>query len=196
MKYGAVLPAAVLAFATGGTAQAARVVEYPKNEATWKAWATEQGVQLKEALPAASKIRLSLSKSLDHEVIRAGIACSAWRIENPMTQLVEKTFADWDMLVNDGAPAADVFIDFASTISRCISTGEMKATCVTRVTLKGSVRQGSQSPVPISVAIESPTRGIGVCAGLTRGIGLVARNATFAFIEKVDQTLRPSTIQQ
>lgn len=183
--------AIAVGLAASNSANATRTIEYPTDAATWTAWAAEQDVPL--AQPKARtdrRIRLDVKPAVDHDVIRVGIICSVWDIENPMAKLVQSMFgasASDPRSTDAGLPV--VSVESATTVSRCIGTGELKSTCITRVTLKGSVESPGAPVLPLAVTVELPTRGVGVCAGLTRGIALVSRNAVRAFIDKVDQSL-------
>ena len=61
----------------------------------------------------------------------------------------------------------------------------MKTTCITRVSIDGSaVRQGEE-PRAFHVEREEAAKGVGVCAGLTRGIGLISRDAASALVRQL-----------
>ena len=175
----AAIPAAALA---------ERIVDYGIDEATAAKNAAEQGLPL-APLPVrgTTHVALAVAPAVDHEVLRVGIACSAWTVRNPMSTLLRRVFAGWD---RDGAPAAAagpgvdtlVTIDRAATLSRCVASGELTTNCITRVTIDGTVVRGGGAPAPLHIEREETTRGIGACAGLTRGIGLVSRDAAIAAI--------------
>jgi hypothetical protein len=183
------LIAAVLAVPTAAAA-AERVVDYSIDEATAAAHALEQGVPLTPA-PHRGPAHLAVvvAPEVDHEVIRAGIACGAWKIRNPLSVEVRRFASALD---RDGAAAGGwaasvdllVKIDRAATLSRCVSTGELKSACIYRVTIVGSVTDRTGTDRSLRIEREAVAKGVGICAGLTRGIGLVSRSATAAFFEE------------
>ncbi len=172
------------------TAAAERVVDYSIDEATAAAHAAEQGVPL-SSMPERSPARVAvvIAPEVDHDVIRAGIACGAWKIRNPLSVEVQRVASAMD---RDGAAAQGmaasvdllVKVDRAATLSRCVSTGEMKSACIYRVTIVGSVKDRNGVERPLRIEREFVAKGVGICAGLTRGIGLVGRSATAAFFEE------------
>lgn len=179
----------VVALSVPVAAGAERVVDHGIDDAKAAQDAVEQGVPLTPT-PARGPFHIALETmpDVDHEVIRAGIACGAWKIRNPLSLLVRRFAVAWD---REGAPAdaiapsVDLLLKVtrASTLSRCISTGEMKSSCIYRVTINGSVMTRDGAVHPIRAEQESAAKGIGVCAGLTRGIALVSRAATAALIK-------------
>lgn len=191
-----VLGFAVVVVATSlpTSAGADRVVNYAIDETAAAHDAAEQGVAL-APLPARgpTHIAVEIAPSVDHQVLRVGISCSAWKVQNPMTGLLQRFLTAWD---RGGAPAPSlgpsvglvVKIERAATLSRCVSTGEMKSTCITRVSIDGSTARPGEEPRPFHVEREEAAKGVGVCAGLTRGIGLVSRQAASALIGYLDQS--------
>ncbi|MEG3126005.1 hypothetical protein [Sphingomonas sp. GB1N7] len=183
------LIAAALVAPTAATA-AERIVDYSIDEATAAAHALEQGVPL-TPVPrrGLAHVAVVVAPEVDHEVIRAGIACGAWKIRNPLSVEVRRFASALD---RDGAAAEGsavsfdllVKVDRAATLSRCVSTGEMKSACIYRVTIVGSVKGQTGVERPLRIEREAVAKGVGICAGLTRGIGLVGRSATAAFFEE------------
>ncbi len=173
-------------------AAAERLVDYTIDETTAASQAAEQGVPL-APLPARSRshVALEIAPAADHAVTRVGIACSAWKVQNPMSILLKRMFAAWD---REGAPLSvpdqradlTVRVERAATVSRCIATGEMKSSCITRVSIDGSAARLGETAKPFRVEKEEITKGVGVCAGLTRGIGLVSRAAASALLTQLD----------
>ena len=186
---------AVILAGLASPALSRRTIDYTINEATWTEWAAEQGTPL-APLPARSKKKVSLmiAPSVDHPVTRTGIICSLWKVDNPVGALVSSMVETWaDDLPTGGDPAVSVVrVDNASTVSRCVSTGELKSVCITRVSLKGSVTSPDGTVTPIVTSIEEPTKAIGACAGLTRGLALVSRAAVRAFIDQTDKAILPA----
>lgn len=184
------LMGAVALTSIGAPADAKRVVDYMEAKASWQAWEAEQGVDpIAVPTPREGNVDLAFAPGIDHQVIRGGIGCSAWTVDNPVSQLIRDMVADWShgRGFNPSAPAISLRIERASTFSRCVQTGEMKTTCVTRVTIDATVAS-SGTNTPIQAEIELPTRGIGACAGLTRGIAVISRAAVAQLLAKVEQT--------
>ncbi len=164
-------------------AHAERLVDYTIDEATAAQYAAEQGVAL-APLPArgALHIALRIDPAVDHQVLRVGVACSAWKVRNPLSAMIGKAMAAWD---RGGTPAsafdqpADLKVSIvrAATLSRCVFIGEMKTTCITRVSIDGTAARAGEAAKAFHVEREEPAKGIGACAGLTRGIGLISRQA-------------------
>jgi hypothetical protein len=183
------LIAAALATPTA-VAAAERVVDYSINEATAAAHALEQGVPL--APPphrGSAHVAVIIAPEVDHEVIRAGIACGAWKIRNPISVELRRFASALDRdgsAVEGSAAPVDLLVkvDRAATLSRCVSTGEMKSACIYRVTIVGSVKDRTGSERPLRIEHEAVAKGVGICAGLTRGIGIVGRSATAAFFDE------------
>ena len=108
-------------------------------------------------------------------------------MQHPVTALLQRFLAAWD---RDGAPASSagpsvalfVKIERAPTLSRCVSTSEMRSTCITRVSIDGSTTRPGYEPRPFHLEQEDAAKGVGVGvgAGLRRGIGLVSRQAAGA----------------
>ena len=186
--------AAMIAMVVPATAWADRVVDYTIDEATAAHDAIEQGVPL-APVPARgdAHVAVQIAPEVDHQVVRVGIFCSAWKVQNPISILIQRFLAAWD---RDGAPSSSpsgpadllVKVDRASTLSRCVGTGELKTTCITRVSIDGSIARKSEAARAFHVEREEATKGIGACAGLTRGIALVSRDAASALIGQLGGT--------
>lgn len=174
-------------------APAARIVPYPIDETTLLKDGAEQGLVPSPAPPKAAKpIALQLAPDLDHEVMRVGIVCSAWKVQNPISSLIRDMVAaqNPDGPIKDiGATknAISVTVKRAGTLSRCVSTGDLSGDCITRVSIDASVSvDGTAEPHQIHAEVEKNTRSIGMCAGLTRGIGLVSRETVIQLIAKAE----------
>jgi hypothetical protein len=192
-KLALVLSAACLA-TTPVAAKAERIVNYAIDDAKARQEAEEQGVPF-TPLPqhGARHIAAEVAPGVDHEVIRVGITCSAWSVRNPISTLLKQFLAAWD---RDGRPDSDparpadltLRIDRAATVSRCVNTAEMQATCITRVSIDGISTVNGGAPQPIHVEREMATKGVGVCAGLARGVGAVSRQAVSDLIDRLAAT--------
>jgi len=187
MRY-ATLGLALLAAAS--PAYAARTVVYPIDPATIEKDAVEQGLTASPAPPRGThQLTLKMAPTVDHEVVRAGIMCGVWTVDNPIRALITAmaTEHDPDGKLDPIVPAGlTVEIDRASTLSRCVSNGEMSAMCITRVAIAGSVTADGGTPRALHVEVEKTAKQVGACAGLTRGIGLISREAVIALLAEVD----------
>jgi hypothetical protein len=182
------LPTAALGLAlcAAQPAEARRTVDYGVDDATLAAWAQEQGVAAPAPVqPAAHTITLELAPGLDHEVVRGGIFCSAWTVDNPVTALLKRSVAASGPPATAARPPLTLRVDRAATLSRCVQIAELRGRCITRVTFAGTVMQDGRTR-PVHAEIERATNSIGACAGLTRGIALVSREAALELIAKAD----------
>ncbi|WP_404713398.1 hypothetical protein [Sphingomonas sp. MMS24-J13] len=183
---------AVAALVIAAPVSAARIVAYPIDDATVLKDGGEQGLTPSRTPAKGTKqIALQLAPDLDHEVMRVGIACSAWKVQNPIGALIRDMLAahDPDGRIDNGSPATaiSVAVKHAGTLSRCVTSGDLSGTCITRVSIDASLSDGAgANPRPIHVEVEQSTRSIGVCAGLTRGIGLISREAVIKLITAID----------
>lgn len=181
----------LLAAAIAGCASAAnarRTVDYAVDDTVLAQWAAEQKTSLAPQPERGSRnFTLTLAPGTDHEVVRGGIFCSAWTVDNPISRLLETVFArrDADGRLDTPADIA-VAITRAATFTRCVQIGELKGACITRVSIDGTAVSPGGAQVPIRVAIERPTELIGACAGLTRGIALVSRAAAMAALAQAE----------
>ena len=98
--------AAVAAASLSSAARADRVVDYTIDETIAARDAAEQGVAL-APLPTrgTTHIAVQIAPGVDHTVLRAGILCSAWKVHNPISTLLQRFLTVWD---RDGAPASSL----------------------------------------------------------------------------------------
>lgn len=186
-----VLGVALLA-GLAGSAEARRTVDYGAAKTAWAQWEAEQGVEsVRTPKPRGAPVQLTFAPGIDHEVLRGGIGCSAWTVDNPISQLVRDMVADWSQpgVAVDAAAATPLAIhmDRASTFTRCVQTAEIKVTCITRVRLEASVGSDAARR-PVKAEVELPTRGLGACAGLTRGIAVISRAAVSQLLDAVGES--------
>lgn len=170
--------------------EAKRVADYSVSDAELVKWGQEQNINPLSALPtkSANNVALEITPSVDHQVVRGGNFCSAWKIDNPISQIIRSIAAQWD---SDGALASPgagsditLRVDQARTFSRCVGTGELVGTCITRVSIDGSVTTGSaKEPRPVNVEVEFGGKMSGFCAGIAKGTAAVSREAVIAFIK-------------
>ena len=96
----------------------------------------------------AHALRLELATALDHEVTRVGIVCSAWTVDNPISQLLTRMVPGSATAAMDRPAELTLRVEHAATLSRCFQVAELKARCLTRVTLDGNaVIGGAARPV-------------------------------------------------
>jgi len=177
---------AFAALAAAQPAEARRTVDYSVDDATLGGWADEQGMAPLTPAPAPTHaIRLELAPGLDHQVTRVGIVCSAWTVDNPISNLLTRMVPGSATAAMDDSAGLTLRVEHAATLSRCFQVAELKARCITRVTLDGNVTKGNEVR-PVKAEIERATNSVGACAGLTRGIALVSRDAVIALIAKAD----------
>jgi hypothetical protein len=179
---------AVIALASPASAK--RVADYSVSDAEILKWGQEQKLSPLSELPQKSSynIALEMAPGVDHQVVRGGVYCSAWKIDNPVSQLFRSVVTNWD---SDGAlaapgSAADVTlrVDQARTFSRCVGTGELVGTCITRVSIDGSVLEASGKETrPVNVEVELAGKMGGFCGGIAQGTAAVSREAVIAFIK-------------
>jgi hypothetical protein len=176
-----------IAFAS--PSEAKRVADYSVSDAELIKWGQEQNINPLSALPtkSANNVGLEIAPSVDHQVVRGGVLCSAWKIDNPISQIIRSIATQWDSdgtLATPGA-GADVTlrIDQARTLSRCVGTGELVGTCITRVSIDGSVVGSGKEPRPVNVEVEFGGKLSGFCAGIAKGTATVSREAVIAFIK-------------
>lgn len=176
---------AAIAILAATPAAAVRVVDYTADDATVSKWAVEQGVALAD-WPARSTttVAVEFAPGVDHDVVSAGIGCSAYKIANPITQLIRRGAAAWGTEATAANAALLIRVDRAATLSRCVTTGELKGSCIYRVTLVGTATSRApgapEAGTPFRYVTEKQARAVGACAGLTRGIHLVSREAVAA----------------
>jgi len=171
---------------------AKRTVDYSVDDATLHKWAEEQ--ELTPLMPNPNKsihhIALDFSPGVDHEVVRGGLACSAWTIDNPISLSITAAITRWDregrLATPTETPDLKVHIERASTLTRCVGTGELKSTCLSRVSIGALLTVGTTPTQSVHVTIERPTKAVGACAGLTRGIALVSREAAIALLAAIE----------
>lgn len=183
------LGSAIAALMCAGPAVAKRVADYSVGDAQLMQWGLELSLNPIAALPTKSShnVALEIAPGVDHEAIRGGIYCSAWRVENPIAQLIGNVASQWDGdgKLASGAEIADVRlkVDRASTLTRCVGSGELAAICITRVAIEAQVTEvSSQTSRPVRVSIERSGPLKGLCAGLARSVAVVSRETVIALI--------------
>lgn len=184
----------VLAAAAVAAPAAARTADYARSDAQFAEDAAALNVGELAAMPQRGELQVMIegAASLDHQLKILTIACKAWRVDNPLSQMVAKALGSWD---RDGqltaavdAPLVRFKADGAFSTMRCVEVAELKARCITRTAINGTAtveRQGSVSAAkPISVAVEHE-QNIGACGGLSRGTALSGREASIRLVEQL-----------
>ncbi len=188
---------AVAALAVAQPVAAKRIVDYSVDEAAVAAWSVEQGVPV-APWPAKTErtFALGLPPTLDHDVVFAGMYCSAWSLNNPISRLIRVGFEHWGNVAPSSLKVLNqsvINIKNASTFMRCVGTGEFKAICLTRVTIDADVAASETAPVrSVHVSVEKAAKASGVCAGLTRGVALISRAAVVELMASVDRESQPA----
>jgi len=177
------------------TPAAARTVDYSRTEAQFREDATAIGAPTPAPAGAKSEVDVVLedAEKLDHRLMILGISCSAWRVDNPLSQMVRRALADWDV---DGSlePVADrplLRVSFASASSdtRCVQIRELDAPCQVRTRIRGqaTLERPGREPVsqPFSIEDGQVDETPGACGSLSRGAGLSGRAASLALVERL-----------
>ncbi|HEX8585609.1 MAG TPA: hypothetical protein VF680_14520 [Allosphingosinicella sp.] len=189
------LAAAAAALAVAAPAAAARVADYALTEAEFEALAGKLGVEGFRPAPAKSEIDVVIeAPAIDHRTRVLGISCTAWNVDNPISQMINRAMSAWD---RDGALSAPaepgtlitVRLDSASSNMRCVQVKELKARCLLRASLAGSAtleKPGSPPRTePILVEVEQEQKLGGICGGMAKGTSLLGRTASLALIDRL-----------
>jgi hypothetical protein len=183
------------AAALAATAADARTVDYAVDEGQFAAEAKRLTVSEFPALPGRGEVDVAVEAEgkLDHQLMILGIYCSAYKVDNPLSQMVKRVAAAWD---RDGMlrAAADrtllrVRFDDAGSTMRCVEQAELKQRCLVRTFINGEVTVETpgtaprRAPIAIDVSQEQSIGG--VCGGLARGAGLSGRAASIVLVERL-----------
>jgi hypothetical protein len=189
------LAAAAAALAVAAPAAAARVADYSLTEAEFEALAGKLGVEGFRAAPAKSEVDVVIeAPAIDHRVRVLGISCTAWNVDNPISQMIKRAMSAWDRDGTLSTPAEPrtlitVRLDSASSNMRCVQVKELKARCLLRASLAGSAtleKPGSPPRTePILVEVEQEQKLGGICGGMAQGTSLLGRTASLALIDRL-----------
>lgn len=191
-----VLAAAAAALAVAAPAGAARTADYSLTEAQFEALAAKLGVEGFRPEPARSEVDVlvEMAAAIDHRTRVLGISCTAWNVDNPISQMVRRSLSAWD---RDGAlsvpseprPLIRLRLDSASSTLRCVQVKEMKMRCRLRALLAGSAtleKPGAPPRTePVLVEVEQEQKMAGACNGMAQGTSLLGRTASFALIDRL-----------
>lgn len=192
--------ACTMAFALAGMTAAgpsvARTVEYLDDMSAIRAAAEDQGISgdLSEPPgPGAASIVLEGATAADHRVIVASIFCQAYKIDNPVSTLLERLVAraNGDQAgpgIATDRPSIALRVLSGSTVLRCMSKTDLEATCRNRVRIAAEVHvtrpDGSVATTPIVAQIERDGRVGGFCGNIARYTGIVSREAGIELIRQ------------
>ena len=187
--------ATAAALALAASPASARTVDYTLSEEDFRAAAAAIGAPAPAAAPSRGTVQVVVEneQALDHQLAILGIHCSAWRVDNPLSEMVRRSVAAWDsdgsLEPVAGAPLLRVTIGSASSTLRCVEVQELQSRCMVRTRIAGEAklqRPGSvDRTVPFSVQDEQIHDRPVSCGTLSRGTALSGRAASFALIERL-----------
>jgi len=190
-----VLAGAAAALAVAAPAAAARIADYSLTEAQFEALAAKLGVDGFQPAPAKGDFDVVLeAPAIDHRTRVLGISCTAWNVDNPISQMVRRAMSAWD---RDGAlsapseprPLITLRLDSASSNMRCVQVKELKMRCLLRASLAGSATIEKPGSPPrteaVLVEVEQEQKMAGFCNGMAQGTGLLGRTASLALIDRL-----------
>ncbi|MFA5968453.1 MAG: hypothetical protein WC816_04315 [Sphingomonas sp.] len=175
-----------------------RVVDYPDNPAAIIAAGRELKITPLTIDPDVQSTITSVSTgaAVDHTTLALGLACSASKVQNPISNLIKQTKNEWNAaalrLVSANTtelPALIINVSSASSYRRCVEISELNLRCITKVKLAGTVRSQGQD-VPIAAEAERAASVGGFCGSLARGIGVASREAVFALFTEAEHKVR------
>lgn len=178
------------------TAIEARVVEYLTDPAAIDAAALDQGIEGPFATSpprGTANIALETPSAADHRVAVVSIYCQAYKIENPVSVLIQDLVlgADNDgKLADAGNGEADITIRMmkASTLLRCLTSNDLNVLCKNNVkmTAQATFRNadGTVTQLPLFASVERKGRVGGFCGNIARYTGIVTREAGVALINQ------------
>jgi hypothetical protein len=189
------LAGAAVALAVAVPAAAARVADYSLTEAQFEALAAKLGVDGFRPAPGKSEVDVVIeAPAIDHRTRVLGISCTAWNVDNPISQMVKRALAAWD---RDGSlsappeprPLITVRLDSASSNMRCVQVKELKMRCLLRASLAGTATLerpgGAPRTQPIVVEVEQEQKLGGFCGGMAQGTSLLGRTASLTLIDRL-----------
>lgn len=147
-----------------------------------------------ELHPAIRIDTVTAAPAVDHVNLSLARFCSAYKVENPISQLFAALKAEWNAAADSaaGAPLTPVrlTIDSASSYRRCVEVAEMNVRCITKVRIAGTVTSGDAgAPVAVTGEAERDASVGGLCGNLARGVGVVSREAAIALMRDAESKL-------
>ncbi len=190
----ACLPA--LALAAGAAPTSARTVEYLTDLAAIRAAADDQGITgpFSDApAPGPMPILLDTPQAADHQVIVASAYCQAYKIQNPVSILLQHLITAVDMPVGSetdapAGPAITLHVRSGTTVLRCMGKSDLEAICKNRVRITADASftrpDGTEARVPLTAQVERDGRVGGFCGNIARYTGIVTREAGIELIRQ------------
>lgn len=184
------------ALAVAGPAAAARTADYSLTEEQFEALAANLRVEGFRRMPAKSEVDVVIEEpaAIDHRTRVLGISCTAWNVDNPISQMVRRAMSAWDRdgaltAPADGRPLIRLRLDAASSTLRCVQVKELKTRCALRASLSGSATRvtsnGPPRTEPILVEVEQEQKMAGPCNGMAQGTSLLGRTASLELIDRL-----------
>ena len=187
--------AAVATLALAAAPASGRTVDYQLTEEEFRTAAAAIGAPAPVAAPSRGPLHVVIENAerLDHQLMILGIHCRAWEVNNPLSQMVRRSFAAWDsdgaLEPVAGAPLLRVEIGSAGSTLRCVEVQELESRCMVRTRISGEAtfqRPGAPDrTIPFSIQDEQINDRPGACGTLSRGTALSGRAASFALIERL-----------
>jgi hypothetical protein len=190
------LAGAAAALAVAAPAAAARIADYSLTEAQFEALATKLGVEGFRKAPARGDVDVLIEgpAAVDHRTRVLGISCTAWNVDNPISQMLMRALGAWDRdgtlsVPSEPRPLIRLRLDSASSTLRCVQVRELKMRCLLRASLAGSAtleKPGAPPRTqPVLVEVEQEQKMAGACNGMAQGTSLLGRTASFALIDRL-----------
>jgi hypothetical protein len=190
------LVAAAAGLAVAAPAAAARTADYSLTEAQFEALAEKLGVDGFRAAPAKSDFDVVIESpdTIDHRIRVLGITCTAWNVDNPVSQIVKRVLVAWDRdgilsAPSEPRPVITLRFDSASSNMRCVQVKELKTRCLLRASLAGSATiQKPGRPArteAVRVEVEQQQKLGGLCGGMAQGTSLLGRTASLALVDRL-----------
>lgn len=147
----------------------------------------------------APKIAIASVKvvpSADHETLKLGLYCAAYKVENSVSVLMPAIEEEWNKALEathmPSGLAAEIEVQSASSYRRCVELSEMNVRCITRVKLAGTARaagNGTSAVVQVSADVERNSSVGGFCSSLARGVAVTSREAALALFNDAQAKL-------
>jgi hypothetical protein len=186
--------AAAATILLGTPAIAARTADYSRSEEQFREDAAALEVAEFPAMPSRGGAELVIEnpEQLDHRLKILGISCSAWKVENPLSQMVVRALGAWDrdgvLGLSEQRPLIRLKIGNVLSTLRCVQIAELNVRCMTRTAISGEATVEAEGQTPrteaISVKVEQQPS-VGAC-GVARAAALSGRAASILLVEKLE----------
>lgn len=188
--------AAAALVAAASPAAAARTADYSLTDEQYASLAGNLGVEGFRPMPERGGVEVVLEEAtpIDHRVRVLGISCTAWNVDNPISQMVKRSLIAWDRdgslaAVGGAGPLVRVRLDGAASSLRCVQVKELKMRCLLRASLSGTAtREESGKPPrtePLVIEVEQEQKMSGACNGMAQGTSLLGRTASIALVDRL-----------